>query len=45
MKPTTFENLIAEQQFKISKPDETIFIYLTDCNYFNLGNQNLQQDS
>lgn len=31
MKPTTIENLIADQLFKLNKSDETISNYILDC--------------
>lgn len=32
MKPTTLENQIADQRFKISEPDRAFMEYLNDCN-------------
>lgn len=42
MKANSFENLIADQKFKLTKADEDISDYLEDCQSdFNFGGQTL----
>jgi len=43
MKPTTFENLIADQLFKLTKSDDEFTNYMHDC-YDSNNNSNNRSD-